>query len=210
MPIYAFGGAQPFIDPTAFIHPDAILIGHVTVGPRCYIGPGASLRGDWVSIRIGAGCNVQDFCVIHGYPGVEVVLDEDCHLGHGCIIHGARLERNILVGMNAVIQDDAVLGAECMIGAGCVVPGGFVVPPRKVAVGVPAKIVGDVSDERIKKKFGGTLWYQELAERSLWDLKAVPLAECRGAVPDLEARPPLADRLAWVKELTGYTGPPEG
>lgn len=207
MPIYAFGGTQPIIDPSAFIHPEAVIIGHVTVGARCYVGPAASIRGDFCSIRVGAGCNVQDSCVIHGYPGTEVILDEDCHLGHCCVIHGARLGRDVLVGMNAVILDEALLGAHCVVGSGCVVPAGFEVPPRKLAVGVPARIVADLSDERVQGKALGTRWYQQLAERSRWDMRTVSLEDCRGTVPELSQMPPLSERLAWVRGLEAYSEP---
>ncbi len=207
MPLYAFGGAQPLIDPSAFVHPEAVLIGHVTIGARCYVAPGACIRGDFCSIRVGAGSNIQDSCVIHGYPGTEVVLDEDCHLGHCCVIHGARLERDILVGMNAVILDNAVLGAQCVIGSGCVVPAGFFVPPRKLAVGVPARIVADVSEERLQSKGLGTRWYQQLAQTSLRDMHPVPLQDCLGRIPGLSEMPPLSERLAWVRELEEYTEP---
>ncbi|NLT36381.1 MAG: hypothetical protein GXX83_10855 [Gaiellales bacterium] len=207
MPLYAFGGAQPLIDPSAFVHPDAVLVGHVTIGAGCYVASGACIRGDFCSIRVGAGSNVQDCCVIHGYPGTEVILDDECHLGHCCVIHGARLERDILVGMNAVILDNAVLGAQCVIGSGCVVPSGFVVPPRKLAVGVPARIVADVSEERVRAKGLGTRWYQQLAQASLRDMRPVRLQDCLGQIPGPSEMPPLSERLAWVRELEAYTEP---
>lgn len=167
MPVYRLGDKKPRIHPTTFVHPLASVIGDVVLGPGCYVGPGASLRGDWVSIRVGAGANIQDSCAVHGFPGVEVVLEEDSHLGHGCIIHGAGVGRDVLVGMNAVVQDEVVLGEGCIVGAGCVVAHGTVVPPRKLVVGVPGKVVEDVSPEMRDRKREGTRWYQDLARECL-------------------------------------------
>ncbi len=203
MPIYAFGGGRPIIDPRSFVHPDAVIIGHVSIGPCCFIGPGAYLRGDWVSIEIGAGSNVQEACTIHGYPGTEVLLGADSHLGHGCVIHGARLEDNVLVGMNAVIQDEAVLGTGCIVGAGCVVPAGFVVRARELVVGVPARVVGSVSQQQADNKRRGTRWYQELAQRCLYDMREVPLEECLLSREAWDSVSPLRERLAWISALSG-------
>lgn len=201
MPVYQFGGGRPVIDSTSFVHPQAVVIGHVSIGPGCFIGPGAVLRGDWVAISLGAGSNVQDSCTIHGAPGTEVVLGPDSHLGHGCIVHGARLEENVLVGMNAVVLDDAVLGSGCIVGSGCVVPGKFIVPAGKVVVGVPARIVGDVSAEQARDKRRGTRWYQQLAQRCLFDLREVPLSECMLSHQVWPAMASLRERLSWVQEL---------
>jgi phenylacetic acid degradation protein len=203
MPVYQFGGGRPVVDPTSFVHPDAVVLGHVVIGPRCFIGPGAYLRGDWVAITVGEGSNVQEASTVHGYPGTEVILGADSHLGHGCIIHGARLADDVLVGMNAVIQDDAVLEEGCIVGSGCVVPAGFVVPARKLAVGVPARIVGDVSPEQAGNKRRGTIWYQQLAARCLYDLREVPLSECLLSQEAWGAVGSLRERLSWVKELEG-------
>ncbi len=206
MPIYEFGGGRPIIDPTSFVHPDAVIIGHVLVGPGCFIGPGAYLRGDWVSIEVGAGSNIQEACTIHGYPGTEVHLGADSHLGHGCIIHGARLEDNVLVGMNAVIQDGAVLERGCMVGSGCVVPAGFVVRAGGLAVGVPARVIGDVSPEQAENKRMGTQWYQELAQRCLYDIREVSLGDCLLSREAWGSISPVRERLSWVRELSGLRG----
>ncbi len=178
MALYAVGGNLPRIHPTAFVHPSASVIGRVEIGPRCYVGPGASLRGDWLTIRVGAGSNVQDCCTIHGFPGVTVELAEDAHLGHGCIIHGARVGRDVLVGMNAVVQDGAVLGDRCIVGAGCVVPAGLEIPADRLVVGVPGRVVGEVPASVRKNKGDGTRWYQELAARSLIDFEEVATDRC--------------------------------
>jgi carbonic anhydrase/acetyltransferase-like protein (isoleucine patch superfamily) len=125
MACYEVGGNRPRVHPSAYVHPLASLIGRVEVGPDCYIGPFASLRGDFGAIRVGAGANVQDCCTVHGAPGGEVVLEDDAHLGHGCIIHNALVGRNVLVGMNAVVLDGVVLGEGCVVGSCCVVPSGL-------------------------------------------------------------------------------------
>src|ERR1043165_3204088 len=163
--VYAFEGVVPVVHPTAFVHPHATGTGHVTIGRDVYIGPGAALRGDWGAIEIADGCNVQESCTIHMFPGVTVVLEEGAHIGHGAVIHGARIGRNALVGMNAVVMDDAVVGAGAIVAALCLVPAGMVIPERKVAVGNPALILKDVSDEMLAWKTEGTRLYQGLPGR---------------------------------------------
>jgi carbonic anhydrase/acetyltransferase-like protein (isoleucine patch superfamily) len=163
--IYSFEGVVPVIHPTAFVHPQAAVTGNVVIGRDVYIGPGAALRGDWGAIEIHDGCNVQENCTIHMFPGVTVVLEEAAHIGHGAIIHGARIGRNALVGMNAVVMDRAVVGAGAIVGALAFVPEGMQIADRKVAVGNPARIVKDVSDEMLAWKTEGTRLYQGLAAR---------------------------------------------
>ena len=176
--IYEFDGFIPVIHETAFIHPNATVTGNVIIGRDVYVGPGAAIRGDWGGIVIEDGCNVQENCTVHMFPGVTVVLEESAHIGHGAIIHGARIGRNSLVGMNAVVMDNAVVGPECIIGALCFVPSEMQIPERKIVVGNPAKIVKDVSDEMIAWKAEGTGLYQQLPEQLRRTLKAVePLRE---------------------------------
>jgi phenylacetic acid degradation protein len=163
--IYSFEGAVPVVHPTAFVHPQAAVTGHVVIGRDVYIGPGAALRGDWGAIEIHDGCNVQENCTIHMFPGVTVVLEESAHIGHGAIIHGARIGRNALVGMNAVVMDRAVVGAGAIVGALAFVPEGMEIADRKVAVGNPARIVKDVSDEMLAWKTEGTRLYRALPAR---------------------------------------------
>lgn len=160
--IFAFGGFVPVVHESAFIHPNATVTGNVIIGRDVYIGPGAALRGDWGAIVIGDGCNVQENCTVHMFPGVTVVLEPGAHIGHGAIIHGARIGANALVGMNAVVMDNAVVGAGCVVGALCFVPAGMEIPERKVVVGNPAKIVKDVTDEMLRWKSEGTALYQAL------------------------------------------------
>jgi phenylacetic acid degradation protein len=160
--IFEFNGYKPVIHESAFIHPNATVTGNVIIGKDVYIGPGAAIRGDWGQIIIEDGCNVQENCTIHMFPGTNVLLKEAAHIGHGAIIHGGTIGKNVLVGMNAVVMDDVVIGDNCIIGALCFVPANTIIPERKVVVGNPAKIVKDVSDEMISWKTQGTKLYQQL------------------------------------------------
>ncbi|MCB0765247.1 MAG: transferase hexapeptide repeat family protein [Flavobacteriales bacterium] len=160
--IYAFNGYRPVVHPSAFVHPQAAVTGNVIIGRNVYIGPGAALRGDWGEIIIGDGCNVQENCTVHMFPGVTVRLEEDAHIGHGAIIHGAHIGRNCLVGMNAVLMDNVVLGAECVVGALSFLKADSTWPARKVIVGNPARVVKEVTDEMIAWKTEGTRLYQSL------------------------------------------------
>ena len=162
MPCYSIDGVVPVVDPTAHVHPTAVLIGDVIVGPGCYVGPCASLRGDFGRIVLERGANVQDTCVIHGFPKTDTVVGENGHVGHGAVLHGCVVEHDALVGMNAVVMDNAVVGAGCIVGALCFVPAEMVIPERKVVVGNPARIVKDVSDEMLAWKSDGTALYQAL------------------------------------------------
>ncbi len=163
--IYAFEDHVPVVHPTAFVHPLAAVIGNVVIGRDVYVGPGAAIRGDWGGVVIEDGCNVQENCVVHMFPGVVVVLEAGAHLGHGAVVHGARIGRNALVGMNAVVMDRAVVGTGAIVGALCFVPAEFEVPERTVAVGNPARIVKDVSDDMLAWKSEGTVLYQALPAR---------------------------------------------
>ena len=160
--IFEFDGFVPVVHESAFVHPNATVTGNVVIGRDVYIAPGAAIRGDWGGIVIEDGCNVQENCTVHMFPGVTVVLEESAHVGHGAIVHGARIGRNALIGMNAVVMDNAVVGAGCIVGALCFVPAEMVIPDRKVVVGNPAKIVKDVSDEMLAWKTQGTRLYQRL------------------------------------------------
>ena len=186
--IYEFEGFRPVVHETAFIHPQAAVTGNVIIGRDVYIGPGAAIRGDWGGIEIGDGCNVQENCTVHMFPGITVVLEPSAHIGHGAIVHGARIGRNALIGMNAVIMDNAVVGEECIVGALTFVPADMQIPARKVVVGNPAKIVKDVSDEMIAWKTDGTKLYQSLPRmmRESWR-EAEPLREVPANRPDQKA-----------------------
>jgi phenylacetic acid degradation protein len=178
MPCYEIDGIRPVVDPTAFVHPSAILIGDVIVGARCYVGPAASLRGDFGRIVLRAGSNVQDTCVMHGFPGTDTVIEEDGHVGHGAVVHGARVGRNALIGMNAVLMDNAVIGESAIVAACAFVKAGMEIPPRMLAAGVPAKIVRPLEEKEMAWKVEGTRTYQDLAVRSLNTMReVVPLTE---------------------------------
>jgi phenylacetic acid degradation protein len=181
MPVYSLEGVIPVVDPTAFVHPQAVLIGDVVIGPRCYVGPGASLRGDMGRIVMGPGSNVQDNCVLHTFPSKEVLLEEDAHIGHGAVLHGCTVKRGALVGINAVLMDDVVVGEEALVGAASFVRAGFIVPRRTLVTGAPAREVRKLTEEEIAWKAVGTREYHELAVRCLASLQecqpltAVPL-----------------------------------
>jgi phenylacetic acid degradation protein len=165
--VWSINGVTPVVDPTAFVHPSAVLIGDVLVGAGCYIGPAASLRGDFGRIEIRAGANVQDCCVAHGFPGTDTVVEEDGHIGHGAILHSCVVGRNALVGMNAVVNDNAVIGESAIVAAMAFVKAGMIVPPRTLVAGVPAKVVRNLTEQELAWKIEATQSYQELARRSL-------------------------------------------
>lgn len=178
MTIFAFEEFVPVIHESAFVHPNATVTGNVVIGRDVYIGPGAAIRGDWGGVVIEDGCNVQENCVVHMFPGTTVVLEECAHIGHGAIVHGGRIGRNALIGMNAVIMDHAYVGPECVVGALTVVPADMQIPARKVVVGSPARIVREVSDEMLAWKTEGTRLYQGLPARLRATLRACePLRE---------------------------------
>lgn len=178
MAFYEFNGIRPVAHPSAFVHPQATVTGHVVIGKDVYIGPGCALRGDWGRIIISDGCNVQENCTIHMFPGVTVVLQESAHIGHGAIIHGASIGRNCMVGMNAVIMDEVELGDESIVGALCFIRQGEKIPPRSLVVGNPARIIRQVSDEMIAWKTEGTKLYQQLPKECHETLKSCePLRE---------------------------------
>lgn len=179
--IFEFDGFIPVVHETAFVHPNATVTGNVIIGKNVYIGPGAAIRGDWGQIIIEDGCNVQENCTVHMFPGVTVTLHEGAHIGHGAIIHGATIGRNSLIGMNAVVMDRVHVGEESIVGALAFVAADTVVPSRSVVVGNPAKVVKQVSDEMLAWKTEGTGLYQRLPDecrrslRSVEPLREVPL-----------------------------------
>jgi len=175
--VYEIDGIVPVIDPSSFVHPDAVLIGDAIVGPNCYVAPGAVLRGDFGRLILERGVNIQDNCILHGFPGTDTVVEEDGHIGHGAVLHGCRIGRNALVGMNSVVNDDAVIGEECIVAAMAFVRAGEIVPPRSLIAGIPAKVLRQVSDDEIAWKTDGTRDYQTLTRRSMETMKpAAPLA----------------------------------
>ncbi|MBB4267019.1 phenylacetic acid degradation protein PaaY [Roseospira visakhapatnamensis] len=178
MPVYAFENLVPVVHSTAFVHPTAILIGDVIVGPGVYVGPSASLRGDFGRIILEDGSNIQDNCTMHGFQGTDTVVEVDGHIGHGAILHSARVGRGALVGMNSVVMDGAVVGAESIVAAQCFVKAGTVFPERSLVAGVPGKVVRQVTDAEYAWKMEGTKQYQQLAQRCRVGLReTTPLTE---------------------------------
>jgi phenylacetic acid degradation protein len=175
--VYAIDGVTPVIDPTAFVHPSAVLIGDAIVGPNCYVGPGACMRGDFGRVVMKQGANLQDNCVMHAFPGMDCVIEVDGHIGHGAILHGCRVGQDALVGMNSVVMDGAVLGECSMVAAMAFVKAGFELPARTLCAGTPAKILRELSDEEIAWKREGTADYQRLAVRSRQTMTLVDALE---------------------------------
>ena len=176
--IYSFQGYIPVVHESSFVHPLAAVTGNVIIGKDCYIGPGAAIRGDWGQIILEDGVNVQENCTVHMFPGKSITLQESAHIGHGAIIHGANIGKNVLVGMNTVIMDDAEIGDESIVGAMAFVKAETKIPPRSLVVGNPAKVIKEVSDEMIAWKTKGTQLYQQLPVECHETLKEVePLRE---------------------------------
>jgi phenylacetic acid degradation protein len=165
MPVYSLEGITPVVHPQAHVHETAVLIGDVIIGAGCYIGPHASLRGDFGRIIVEQGANVQDTCVMHSFPGKDCIVEHNGHVGHGAVLHGCHIGINAMVGMNAVVMDDAVIGESSIVGAAAFVTAGFECPPRSLVIGVPAKIKRQLSDKEIAWKTQGTIEYQQLAKR---------------------------------------------
>ena len=175
---YSFKGFTPVVHPSSFVHPLAVVTGNVLIGKNVYVGPGAALRGDWGGIDIKDGCNVQENCTIHMFPGITVILEEAAHIGHGAIIHGAHIGRNVLVGMNSVIMEEVEIGDECIIGALSFIKSKEKIPARSLVAGNPSKIIKEVSDEMLAWKTKGTELYQTLPfECKEYLTEVVPLKE---------------------------------
>ena len=185
--IYSFKGFIPVVHPSSFIHPQAAVTGNVIIGKNVYVGPGAAIRGDWGGIVIEDGCNVQENCTIHMFPGVTVLLKEGAHIGHGAVIHGAAIGRNCLVGMNSVVMDNVELGDECIVGALSFIKADEKYEARSLIVGNPAKKIKTVSDEMIHWKTQGTALYQALPKemQSAW-MPCEPLREIEPGRPSQE------------------------
>lgn len=178
--VYSIDGLTPVVDPTAYVHPSAVLVGDVVVGRGCYVGPCASLRGDFGRIILEEGANLQDTCVMHGFPEHDTLVEQDGHVGHGAVLHGCRVKRNAMVGINAVVMDNAVIGASSVVAACAFVKAGMIVPERVLVAGVPGKVLRDLTEQEIAWKAEGTRTYQDLAIRSLRSMKltdALPAVE---------------------------------
>lgn len=188
MPCYAIEGVVPVVDPSAYVHPTAVLIGDVHVGPGCYVGPAACLRGDFGRVVLEAGSNVQDTCVIHGFPERDTVVRENGHIGHGAVLHSCVVGRDALVGMNAVVMDEAVVGERTIVAACAFVPAGMQIPDASLVAGVPARVKRPLTEQEIAWKREGTLTYQDLTRRCLATMEEVaPLARAEAGRPRLKA-----------------------
>ena len=187
--IYTFNGFTPVVHPSSFIHPLAAVTGNVEIGKEVYVGPGAAIRGDWGRIVIKDGCNVQENCTIHMFPGVEVILEEQAHIGHGAIIHGSHIGENVLIGMNSVIMDNVIIEKECIIGALSFIKEGSHIPYRSLVVGNPGRVVKKVSDEMIDWKSRGTLLYRTLP------------SECHSTLKESDALTERPSQLPQQKSL---------
>jgi carbonic anhydrase/acetyltransferase-like protein (isoleucine patch superfamily) len=185
---YSFKGFVPVVHPSSFVHPLAAVTGNVIIGKDVYVGPGAAIRGDWGGIVIEDGCNVQESCTIHMFPGITITLREGAHIGHGAIVHGANVGRNVMVGMNAVLMDEVEIGEECIIGAMTFIGAKTIIPARSLVVGNPGKIIKQVSDEMIAWKTKGTRLYQMLPQDCHDSLRACePLTELPASRPQQES-----------------------
>lgn len=185
MSVYKFGDFIPVVHPTSYIHPQATVLGDVIIGRNVYVGPGARVRGDWGRIILKDGCNVQENCVIHMFPGVTVILEEMAHIGHGAMIHGAHIGRNVMVGMNSVIMDEVYIGDESIIGAMTFVPQGMKIPERSLVVGNPGQVIKKITDDVIAWKTKGTELYMKLPIQ-MHDgcIETLPLSEPEPDRPD--------------------------
>jgi phenylacetic acid degradation protein len=203
MPAYSINGVIPVVHPSAYVHPTAVLIGDVIIGPEVYIGPCASLRGDFGRLIVKAGANVQDCCIMHGFPERDTVVEENGHIGHGAVLHCCRIGTNALVGMNAVVMDNAVVGESAIVAAMAFVKAGMVVPPRSLVAGIPAKVVRELTREELAWKVEGTGLYQDLARRSSATMTQVePLPEAepdRGRIPLPDIKPLIEAKAEWLE-----------
>ena len=171
--VYEIDGVTPVVHPSAYVHPSAVLIGDVIVGPRCYVGPLAVMRGDFGRLILEEGANLQDNCVMHGFPGDDTVVEVDGHIGHGAVLHGCRIKRNAMVGMNSVVMDMAVVGEESIVAAMSLVKTGMLIPPRSMVMGAPARVVRALNDQDVAWKSFGTGQYHDLVLRSQQSMRYV-------------------------------------
>jgi len=196
MPVYQIDGLTPVVDPSSFVHPTAVLIGDVIIGKNVYIGPNASLRGDFGRLVVEDGANVQDNCVMHGFPQQDTVVEQDGHIGHSAILHGCRVRRNAMIGMNAVIMDGADIGENTIVGAGAFVKAAAQIAANKLVIGSPARVIRDLTEQELAWKRVGTKQYQELVERCKSSLKEVE---------PLSAEEPCRQRLSFGEAIIPKT-----
>lgn len=197
--VYAIDGITPVVDPSAFVHPSAVLIGDVIVGCGAYVGPCACLRGDFGRIVVEAGANIQDTCVLHGFAGRDTIVGEASNIGHGAVLHGCTIGRGALIGMNSVVNDNAEVGEEAMVAALAFVKAEAKIAPRALAVGVPARVVRSLSDEEVAWMRANVALYQRLARRSAQSMRlveALPAIEPGRARIEIPGAIPLSELKA--------------
>jgi phenylacetic acid degradation protein len=200
MPSYSIEGVIPVVHPSAYVHPTAVLIGDVHNGPNCYVGPNASLRGDFGRIVLMDGANVQDNCVLHGFPQQDTLVEENGHIGHGAVLHSCTVRRDALVGMNAVVMDEAEIGEHAIVAACAFVPAGMKVAKQTLVAGMPAKLIRPLKDEEVAWKRTGTETYQDLTRRCLSTMQEVqPLAQAEDNRPSVQA-PQVKSLIASKRE----------
>ncbi|MBI3140803.1 MAG: phenylacetic acid degradation protein PaaY [Rhodocyclales bacterium] len=201
--VYSIDGVTPVVHPSAYVHPSAVLIGDVIVGPDCYIGPGACLRGDFGRLLVERGANIQDCCIMHGFPERDTIVGENGHIGHGAVLHCCRIGRNALVGMNAVVMDKAEVGESAIVAAMAFVKAGMVVPPRTLVAGIPAKVVRELTEQEMAWKVEGTVLYQQLARRSAATMReTVALTEVETERPRIvlrDIKPLIEAKAEWAE-----------
>src|SRR5829696_1248172 len=171
--VYAIDGITPVVHPSAFVHPSAVLIGDVIVAARAYIGPSACLRGDFGRIVVEEGANIQDTCMLHGFPGKDTVVGAEVTVGHGAILHGCVVRRGALIGMNCVVNDNAEVGEHAVVAALAFVKAEGRIPARALAAGIPARVLRELGDEEIRWKDDNMHLYQQLAVRSATTMQLV-------------------------------------
>ena len=204
--VYSIEGVTPVVHPSAYVHPSAVIIGDVVIGPDCYIGPNACLRGDFGRILIERGVNIQDCCIVHGFPERDTVVEENGHIGHGAVLHCCRVGRNALVGMNAVVMDKAEVGEASIVAAMAFIKAGTLVPPQSLVAGIPARVVRALTEQEIAWKTEGTVLYQHLARRSLatmTETEALTEIEAGRKRIDLPDIKPLIEAKAEWAEAAG-------
>ena len=204
--VYSIEGVTPVVDPSTYVHPSAVIIGDVVIGPDCYIGPNACLRGDFGRILIERGVNIQDCCIVHGFPERDTVVEENGHIGHGAVLHCCRVGRNALVGMNAVVMDKAEVGEASIVAAMAFIKAGTLVPPQSLVAGIPARVVRALTEQEIAWKTEGTVLYQHLARRSLatmTETEALTEVEAGRKRIDLPDIKPLIEAKAEWAEAAG-------
>jgi phenylacetic acid degradation protein len=171
--VYSIDGLVPVVHPGAFVHESAVLVGDVIVAAHAYIGPCACLRGDFGRIVVEEGANIQDTCMLHGFPGKDTVVGPEATIGHGAVLHGCVVRRGALVGMNCVVNDNAEVGEEAMVAALAFVRAESRIPARALAAGIPARVLRDLTAEELAWKKDNMLLYQKLAERSAKTMRRV-------------------------------------